>query len=76
MQRQTIERVQRAIEGLPTDFREMIVLRELEGMSYKGIATIVGIPIGRVMSRLARTRERLLALLGPDAAKAGIGDVS
>jgi len=76
MQRQTIERVQRAIEGLPMDFREVIVLRELEGLSYKEIAAVVGIPIGTVMSRLARARERLLALLDPDPARGGIGDLS
>ena len=76
IQRQTIERVQRAIEGLPMDFREVIVLRELEGLSYKEIAAVVGIPIGTVMSRLARARERLLALLDPDPARGGIGDLS
>ena len=65
IQRQAVERVQRAIEGLPGDFREVIALRELEGLSYKEIAAIVGIPIGTVMSRLARGRERLLALLDP-----------
>jgi RNA polymerase sigma factor (sigma-70 family) len=63
MQRQAIERVQRAVGELPTDFREVIVLRELEGLSYKEIAAVVGIPIGTVMSRLARGRERLLAVL-------------
>jgi RNA polymerase sigma factor (sigma-70 family) len=59
IQRQTVEQVRRALETLPTDFREVLVLRELEGLSYKEIATIVGIPIGTVMSRLARARERL-----------------
>ncbi|HEY2906210.1 MAG TPA: sigma-70 family RNA polymerase sigma factor [Vicinamibacterales bacterium] len=63
MQRQTIERVQRALGELPVDFREVIVLRELEGLSYKEIAAVVGVPIGTVMSRLARGRERLLAVL-------------
>ena len=63
MQRQTIERVQRAIEGLPMDFREVIVLRELEGLSYKEIAAVIAAPIGTVMSRLARGRERLLAIM-------------
>jgi RNA polymerase sigma-70 factor (ECF subfamily) len=51
--------VQRAVEGLPVDLREVIVLRELEGLSYKEIAVIAEIPIGTVMSRLARARERL-----------------
>ena len=52
-----------AIEQLPVDFREVIVLREIEGLSYKEIAAVVGVPIGTVMSRLARARERLLAVL-------------
>ena len=65
LQRQTVEQVQRAVESLPVDFREVIVLRELEGLSYKEIAAIVGAPLGTVMSRLSRARERLLTLLGP-----------
>jgi len=72
MQRQTVERVRRAVDELPVDYREVIVLRELEGMSYKEIAAVAGIPIGTVMSRLARARERLLAILGPAAAAAGV----
>jgi RNA polymerase sigma-70 factor (ECF subfamily) len=64
LQQQTVDRVRQAVELLPVDFREVIVLRELEGMSYKEIAEVVGIPIGTVMSRLARARERLLGLLG------------
>ena len=67
IQREQIDRVRRAVETLPADFREVIVLRELEGLSYKEIATIVGAPIGTVMSRLARARERLIALLRPAA---------
>jgi hypothetical protein len=51
------------VESLPADFREVIVLRELEGLSYKEIAAVVDVPIGTVMSRLARARERLLAVL-------------
>jgi len=71
MQQQAVERVQRAVQELPTDFREMIVLRELEGLSYKQIAVVVGIPIGTVMSRLARARERLQAILRPSAPPRG-----
>ena len=63
MQQETVERVRRALEELPADFREVLVLRELEGLSYKEIAAVVTIPIGTVMSRLARGRERLVAVL-------------
>ena len=48
-----------ALEDLPVEFREVIVLRELEGLSYKEIADIAAIPVGTVMSRLARARKRL-----------------
>ncbi len=51
--------VRRALSRLPAEFRELVILREMEGMSYKEIATIAGIPIGTVMSRLARARQRL-----------------
>ena len=63
IQQQTVDQVRRALEMLPADFREVLVLRELEGLSYKEIAVIVGIPIGTVMSRLARARERLANVL-------------
>lgn len=52
-----------AIEKLPIEFREVVVLRELEELSYKEIAVVLGVPIGTVMSRLARARKRLLLLL-------------
>ena len=57
------EHVTRALEQLPLEFREVIVLRELEGFSYKEIATTIGIPLGTVMSRLSRGREWLRRLL-------------
>jgi RNA polymerase sigma-70 factor (ECF subfamily) len=51
--------VQRGLEALPAEYREVLVLREMEGMSYKQIAQIAGVPMGTVMSRLARARRRL-----------------
>jgi RNA polymerase sigma-70 factor (ECF subfamily) len=55
--------INEAIEKLPAEFREVVILRELEELSYKEIAAITGIPIGTVMSRLSRARKRLLAYL-------------
>jgi len=63
------EMVRQALEMLPLAWREVIVLRELEGLSYKQIADTAGIKIGTVMSRLARARVRLQALLRSDAIK-------
>jgi RNA polymerase sigma-70 factor (ECF subfamily) len=51
--------LQKALEDLSEEFREVIVLRELQGMAYKEIADVVDIPIGTVMSRLARGRKSL-----------------
>jgi RNA polymerase sigma factor (sigma-70 family) len=56
--------VQQSIESLPAEYREVIVLREMEGMSYKQISHVIDAPIGTVMSRLARGRHRLQQLLG------------
>ncbi|MGA7990254.1 MAG: sigma-70 family RNA polymerase sigma factor [Thermoanaerobaculia bacterium] len=65
-------RLARALEELPAEFREVIVLRELEEMSYREIADVAGIPMGTVMSRLARARRRLQAALArPVASGAG-----
>ncbi len=55
--------VRAAIEQLPAEFREALTLRELEGMSYKEIADVAGVPIGTIMSRLARARRQLQVLL-------------
>jgi RNA polymerase sigma factor (sigma-70 family) len=57
------EALRRAIEELPAEFREAIVLRELEGLSYKEIGAVTGVPVGTVMSRLARARGRLARAL-------------
>jgi RNA polymerase sigma-70 factor (ECF subfamily) len=56
-------RLRSALEELPPHLREVVILREQEGFSYKEIASIVAVPIGTVMSRLARARSRLLARL-------------
>jgi len=57
------ELLHKTISSLPVEFREILVLRELEDFSYKEISEVANIPIGTVMSRLARGREQLRALL-------------
>ena len=57
------DQLRRAIEQLPVEFREVMVLRELEELPYKQIASITGVPVGTVMSRLARARKRLQQIL-------------
>jgi RNA polymerase sigma factor (sigma-70 family) len=59
VRQQAVMLVREALEQLPIDFREVIVLREIEGLSYKEIAAAANIPIGTVMSRLLRAREHL-----------------
>jgi RNA polymerase sigma-70 factor (ECF subfamily) len=53
------EELATAIEELPAVFREAFVLREMEGLSYQEIADVAGVPVGTVMSRLSRARQRL-----------------
>lgn len=75
----TAQAVRTGIEELPAEFREPLVLRELEGLSYKEIAAIMEIPMGTVMSRLARARdylrERLTAMAKGSGQKAGLNAV-
>jgi RNA polymerase sigma factor (sigma-70 family) len=59
-------RLQAAIEALPAVFRETLVLRDVQGLGYREIAEITGVPIGTVMSRLARARDRLIETLGAE----------
>jgi len=59
VQRANTLMVRRALEELPVEFREVLVLREFEEMSYRDIASITDLPLGTVMSRLARGRKRL-----------------
>jgi RNA polymerase sigma factor (sigma-70 family) len=63
LQRANQQLLREALEALPVEYREVVVLRELEGLSYKEIADIATLPLGTVMSRLARARKRLQAWL-------------
>ncbi|HEY7424923.1 MAG TPA: sigma-70 family RNA polymerase sigma factor [Gemmataceae bacterium] len=65
LQKATQQMLREALEELPIAFREVVVLRDLEGFSYKEIASIVDVPLGTVMSRLTRGRGRLQQCLGP-----------
>lgn len=65
------ELLRQAVEELPPEFREAIVLRELEGLSYKEISAVTGAPLGTVMSRLARARARLQRTLAGRLAHGG-----
>jgi RNA polymerase sigma-70 factor (ECF subfamily) len=58
------ERVRKALETLPVAFREVLVLREIEELSYKEISDVTGVPMGTVMSSLSRARQRLRDQLG------------
>jgi RNA polymerase sigma-70 factor (ECF subfamily) len=58
-------RIEEAMQSLPVEFREIIVLREVEGLSYAEIGEITGIAAGTVMSRLSRARKRLKTMLTP-----------
>jgi RNA polymerase sigma-70 factor, ECF subfamily len=56
-------KIQKCLESLPAEFREVLVLREMEELTYRQIAQITAVPIGTVMSRLARGRRRLQQML-------------
>lgn len=63
LRRGEVASVRGAIEALPEPFRETLVLRELEDLSYRQIAEVSGVPVGTVMSRLSRARQMLVAAL-------------
>ncbi|HYL73769.1 MAG TPA: sigma-70 family RNA polymerase sigma factor [Bryobacteraceae bacterium] len=65
------EMLRQALEELPVEFREAIVLREFEGLSYKEISAITCVPLGTTMSRLARARGRLQKILSGRMEKGG-----
>ena len=68
--KETGARLRRAIDGLPEPFREVVMLRCVEGFSYRDVASILGCPAGTVMSRLARARALLRqGLLGGDGSE-------
>ncbi len=59
IEQERIHLLREALDDLPTEFREVLVLREMEGLSYRRISSIAGVPIGTVMSRLSRARKLL-----------------
>jgi RNA polymerase sigma-70 factor (ECF subfamily) len=69
IERERARGVERCVQQLSSDFREVIVLREMEELSYKEIAEITGVPRGTVMSRLSRARARLAECLRNSADK-------
>src|SRR5262245_34948269 len=64
-------RLEAAIAELPVPFRETLVLRDVQGLDYREIAEVTKVPIGTVMSRLARARRRLMERIGTDAPGGG-----
>ena len=68
--------VRQALTDLPLEFREVLVLRELEGLSYKQIADVADLPMGTVMSRLARARKRLQQILAGQINKETSGELA
>lgn len=72
IQKLTVDDVTQAIEALPEEFRQVVLLADVEGFAYREIAEIVGIPVGTVMSRLFRARRRLQSSLYQFALDSGI----
>jgi len=74
LQTDEVALIRRALASVPDRFRELLVLRELEGLSYREVADVMGIPIGTVMSGLSRARRALRTALDNDLKRAGIRD--
>ena len=72
IRRRDAEAIRAVIENLPEPFRETLVLREMEELSYREIAALTAAPIGTVMSRLARARQMLGEMLAPEALADGV----
>lgn len=60
IERADAARLEAAIQELPPHFREVLVLRDMQGLDYREIAQVIGAPVGTVMSRLARARQKLI----------------
>jgi RNA polymerase sigma-70 factor (ECF subfamily) len=72
LQTDDVTLIDRALSNLPDRFRELLVLRELEGLSYRELADVMGIPMGTVMSSLSRARQALRAALNNQLEQSGI----
>lgn len=72
--KQGAAKVNHAVQNLPSELRATLLLRTVEGMSYRDIATAMGVKIGTVMSRLSRARERVMDVLEPAGSVAQRGD--
>jgi RNA polymerase sigma-70 factor (ECF subfamily) len=72
LQSETMETLRKAVEELPVEYREVVVLRDMEGLSYREIADVAAIPLGTVMSRLARARKRLQQSLAGPTGQGGV----
>lgn len=66
----------RVLDSLPDHFQQLLVLREVEGLSYRELSDVIGIPIGTVMSRLSRAREALRGALDSDVPQPGASSTS
>lgn len=72
--RQSAAKVDHVVQNLPSELRATLLLRAVEGMSYRDIATAMGVKIGTVMSRLSRAREQVMNVLEPVGSVAQRGD--
>jgi RNA polymerase sigma-70 factor (ECF subfamily) len=72
LQTDDVRLIEQALRNLPDRFRELLVLRELEDLTYREMADVMGIPIGTVMSGLSRARQALLVALNNELKRSGI----
>ena len=72
LQTDDVALIQRAMRNLPDRFRELLVLRELEGLSYRELADVMGIPMGTVMSSLSRARQAFRGALNNEVKRSGM----